>query len=353
MRKLAFLVVMVGFCSISGSDRSSTVRLPQGDVARPEAVVLREIGEGPVMLLGALLHIDVKEENESKNEAFIQTTGEHYMYADEGERIDVRFDTPYAKGPLVWAAKGLPRGLSISASTGLISGRVSYDQAGSHPVVLTATSARGDTYSVKFSWKVSDTQRLDWIDDQFHRVGEKVRIPFRTHDEIGNPLSFTFVGLPPGVRFDERFGFVGRIEDGADGHYETKAYVNGGNATDCRTFSWKVYSEERVVAVFAINDTFVHSDDVGLVGSQQNVLVKYFLAGSERGPIKIEVTSGAAAVTMKKGDRVGSKSVVYQISDWPIGWLRVYLIAKAPSTANDDIVVAAFRWSAGKWVKMK
>ena len=50
------------------------------------------------------------------NDAEIATTGEPFMYADEAELIDVRFDTPDATEALTWTATGLPSGLVLHSA---------------------------------------------------------------------------------------------------------------------------------------------------------------------------------------------------------------------------------------------
>jgi len=352
MRSFISTLIVAALCSLIGTDNSYATRgrsVAEEEKAFEFSNVMLDWA-GPDM--NNLLLIDNKAGDDDRNEAFIATTGEPYMYSMEGEAVNDRFDTPNARGPLTWRADGLPRGLSINAVTGLISGRAQYDQAGSHPVRLTATSKRGHTHTVKFDWVVRDTKRWEWIDDQYHRVGEPLKVKFQAHDAIGNKLTYKFDGLPPGVEFDEKVGFVGKVKAGGEGKYKVTASVTGGNATDTTTFPWTVFAESRAVAVFAMNDTFAHCDDVGLVGSPHPVLVKYFLGPSDSGPIKIEVTQGAAAVTTEKGDVVGSKSVIIQVTDRPIGWIRFYSIGKAPSTGTDDITIKAFRWVDGTWVDM-
>jgi hypothetical protein len=78
-------------------------------------------------------------------------------------------------------------------------------------------------------------------------------------------------------------------------------------------------------------------------------LIKYFLGGSATGPIKVEVTKGQATLTTKKGDMVGSKSVIIHPTEIPVGWIRVYANGKAVG----EIVYTAFLWTDGEWVKMK
>lgn len=54
--------------------------------------------------------------------------------------------------PYTWSASGLPTGLSINSSTGLISGTTRI--AGGYMVTVTATDAAGRTASTQFTWAV-------------------------------------------------------------------------------------------------------------------------------------------------------------------------------------------------------
>jgi hypothetical protein len=270
------------------------------------------------------------------------------MYAQEGEAVREQFRTPNARGPLTWAASGLPRGLAIDPRTGVIAGRPQYDQAGDHPVELTARAGNGDRHSVGFTWVVRDTPRWPWVDDQVHRVGEPVRVPAAAHDEVGNRLTSKVHGLPPGVKYEDGVGFVGAAAPGADGTYHVTAQVTGGGATDRLTFRWAVIPADRAAAAIAINGTFSERDDVGAVGHQSPVRVKYFLGGSARGPIKVAVTAGPAALTTEKGDLVGTPSLTFHPVDLPVGWLDLYSIVKEVG----QIEITAFHWVDGNWVTM-
>ena len=152
--------------------------------------------------------------------------------------------TRQTRRALAWKAKGLPRGMSINSTTGVISGQPQYDQAGSHPVQLTATSKR-HTHSVSLNWIVRDANRWEWIDEQYDRVGEPLKVRLLAHDAIGNSLTYRFDGLPPGVTFDEKVGFVGKVKSGREGKYKVTASVTGGNGTDTTTFQWTVFAESR------------------------------------------------------------------------------------------------------------
>jgi hypothetical protein len=309
-----------------------------------------EWAEDRVGLMEVVIERDRKGTAEVPNEAYIAiNTGHPYMYAAEGEWVRERFDTPHAKAALAWRAKGLPRGLLIDRQTGVISGRPQYDQAGKHPVDLTATSKRGDTYTASFIWIVDDTNRWPWVDDQYHRVGEPVKLPARCKDVIGNALTYRFENLPPGISFDEQFGFIGTPTADAKGKYKVTAFVTGGGATDQISFPWTVVPTTRSLAAFAINDTFTERDDIGIVGRQTPILIKYFLGGSATGPIKVEVTQGQNTLTTKSGDKVGSKSVIIYPTDCPIGWIHLY----SNSNAVGECTYTAFLLTDGKWVKME
>jgi hypothetical protein len=162
-------------------------------------------------------------------------------------------------------------------------------------------------------------------------------------------LTYRFENLPPGITFDEKVGFTGTPTADAKGKYQVKASVTGGGATDQISIPWTVVPTTRSLAAFAINDTFTERDDVGLVGTQEPILIKYFLGGSATGPIKVEVTKGQNTLTTKKGDMVGSKSVTINPTEVPVGWIRVYAVGKAVG----ENVYTAFLWTDGKWVKME
>lgn len=355
MRALIPALLILGLCSLLGSGQSSgPPRAP--DPWQPSAAPATGVNWDGVAFAGGpwasggggLKQVRGRRDDpEVQNEAFIALPAG--VYADEGHPIHYRFDTPNARGPLAWKATGLPRGLSVHPATGVLSGRPQYDQAGDHPVRLTATSPKGDRHTVSFTWVVRDTNRWRWIDDQAHRVGERVAVPAGAKDEVSNDLTYTFAGLPPGISFDPKVGFVGQVKPGGEGPYEVTASVTGGNATDQQTFRWLVLAESFVGVVVGQNDTLTRRDDIIINGGPMSIRIKYFLDGSSRGPIKVEVTKGDFTLTTRAGDMVGAKSVTVHPTDWPVGWIRVFLIAKDGGTSTYTIS----HWVDQKWVTME
>jgi hypothetical protein len=313
----------------------------------------------------------------SVNDARIETTGDPNMYADEGELIDVKFDTPDAtySGNVTWSATGLPAGLTIDASgqtAGHIHGRPLYSDAqtngGEWAVALTANYPGDDTDTVEFTWHVADVNRLPWIDDQWSQEFEHVNINYYAVDNINSQSSLTYsiTGLPQNVPMN------GSVPPGTAGDYDVAVSVSGGGATDMRQFHWSILpqahgippgqSPSAGVAAFALNDTFVHQDDVGLVDVGLPVTVKWFVTEldymhivNNNMQIKLEVVTNNAGLSLDPEDTVGSNSITIGPDSSPTataGLAQVYLIGHVLSAGMDDILVNAFRRINNVWVEM-
>ncbi|GIH06716.1 hypothetical protein Rhe02_47830 [Rhizocola hellebori] len=70
----------------------------------------------------------------------------------EGSPASVQMTATGGTKPYTWSATGLPTGLSINSSTGLISGTTS--RIGGFAITVTATDAAGRTASTQFTWAV-------------------------------------------------------------------------------------------------------------------------------------------------------------------------------------------------------
>ena len=147
--------------------------------------------------------------------------------------------------------------------------------------------------------------------------------------------------------------------------------VTGGGATDTRSFHWTILQQAMGIppgqtpvpgsVAFAVNDTFVHQDDIGIVGIPHRVIVKGFLeeldyqtVSNNNLQMKLQVISGPAGLTTDPNDVVGSSSITI----WPdsysglAGTGHFYVVGHAPSQITDDVVIVAFRQINGAWVQM-
>ena len=81
----------------------------------------------------------------------------------EGDSVSLQLSATDPDGDaLTWNASGLPSGLSINATTGLISGTLAYDEAGSYNVSVSVTDGElSDSQS--FTWTVANTNQLPVI----------------------------------------------------------------------------------------------------------------------------------------------------------------------------------------------
>ena len=129
---------------------------------------------------------------------------------------------------LVYTATGLPTGLSVNASTGLISGTLL--AAGSYTVTLRATDTGGLTTTQSFHWTVAAAPNnapntVGSLSPSSANDGAAVAIATATafSDPDGDPLSFSATGLPAGLSIN---AVTGLISGTVNGH--ASAAVSGG-----------------------------------------------------------------------------------------------------------------------------
>jgi hypothetical protein len=188
----------------------------------------------------------------------------------EGQAVALQVQASESGATLRYSASGLPPGLSVNATTGLISGTVPAGAAAGGPYVPTVTASDG-TYSssATFNWAGSPAAApaapmLSNPGGQSSLAGESVALQVQATNPGGYPLTYSAVGLPDGLSIDPFAGLIsGTVaDDAASGtpYLVTVTADNGQGGTSSQTFLWSVQPaaiQAQGVAVAAVegNDT--------------------------------------------------------------------------------------------------
>jgi len=169
---------------------------------------------------------------------------------------------------LSYSATGLPAGLSINSSTGLISGTISAGAEASSPYITTITvtddGSPTESSDEVFTWNVSAVNQppvVTTIPTQTNDESDVVSLQVSATDPDGDNLSYSAVGLPAGISINTSTGLIsGTISVGAEAsspYTTTVTVTDDGSPIEStnEVFTWNVS------AVATLTDTILY--DVG------------------------------------------------------------------------------------------
>jgi hypothetical protein len=147
---------------------------------------------------------------------------------------------------LTYSATGLPGGLAINATSGVISGTLTYTSAGVSSVMATVSDG-SLSQSRTFSWTVTNTNRAPSLTqpaNQTSPAGTAVSLALTASDPDGTAVTFTATGLPAGLAINAASGVISGTPTQV-AVYSVTATASDGSLSQSRTFSWTITTGNR------------------------------------------------------------------------------------------------------------
>jgi hypothetical protein len=139
---------------------------------------------------------------------------------------------------LTYAAAGLPAGLSIDSSTGLISGTPA--TTGSFPVTVTVTDTTGASGTASFAVTVASPVSFTGPGPQSGYAGQPALVQATASDAVaGRTISYSASGLPGGVSIGPSTGLISGLPT-TGYHLVTVTGTDSAGRTGTQTFVWDV-----------------------------------------------------------------------------------------------------------------
>ncbi len=141
---------------------------------------------------------------------------------------------------LTWSATGLPAGLSISSSTGTISGTPT--TAGSSPVTVKATDGAGYSGTASFTWTVTNTVAVANPGTQSSLSGTAITpvTDSATDTQSGATLTWSATGLPAGLSISSSTGTISGTPTTAGSSSVTVKATDGAGFSGTASFTWTI-----------------------------------------------------------------------------------------------------------------
>jgi putative Ig domain-containing protein len=220
---------------------------------------------------------------------------------------------------LTFSASGLPPGLSINHTTGFITGTPTTGKATPYPVTVTATDTTGASGSETFDWTINNVVSVTNPGTQAIAVGTAVDLPITATDsDLGQVLTFSATGLPPGLSINTSTGAISGTPTTAIGSPFSVMVTATDTAgfTSSATFSFTVTSPNVVtVSPSAIALNAIVGDPVTTVTmttTDTGVVTPFtpftyaIASGSLPSGVSLNTSTGAISGTPAVGSDAGS-----------------------------------------------
>ena len=236
----------------------------------------------------------------------ISLTNPGTQFSVDGQTLSLAIQGKDVNGPSVtFSATGLPSGLGINSSTGLITGTLSNtaDQ-GSHYLVTVTASDPGYSASQTFQWQVQKVGVVA-IADQTNQEGQSVSLPTQGLAPSGTNLTYSATGLPDGLSINTSTGVIsGTLIPGAaeDGPYSVTVAASGGGNAFSQSFTWTI--NPYITVTQPADQTNVEGNQVTLdiqATDAGNNTMTYSAVGLPTG-LTINANTGVISGTIATGD---------------------------------------------------
>jgi hypothetical protein len=248
--------------------------------------------------------------------------------------------------PLTFTAGGLPPGLAINGSTGVITGVP--NTTGIYRVSVSVSNG-STTLTGNFTWSIVGTlppgagapnypPAMDQVLDQKSPIDHPVTFTLLARDPEGQPLHFSATGLPPGLSLDSSSGVISGTATEL-GSYQVTVTVSDGEQITVRSFRWAVVRINEMETSSATADP---SETSGTTSVQDLVDVSGDFDGDGRNDLgTYRLSSGEWKIWTSGFNFAKSMSFVWGApGDLPV-----------PADYNGDRVTdfAVYRPSTGTW----
>ena len=139
---------------------------------------------------------------------------------------------------LTFSATGLPAGLTISTTGGLITG--SPTAAATTTVTVTVNDGHGGIGATTFSWAVNAPPVVTNPGNQNGRVGVAVSLQIGATDPNGDTLSYSAAGLPTGLTISSSTGRITGTPTKQGNSNVTVTVRDGRGGTATALFKWLI-----------------------------------------------------------------------------------------------------------------